>query len=278
MFSDWQQALQAEALSLNPNPVEQQAAAARTVARHANGKEDLLLLLDVAGLPTDDDTLTTLLPLLPGTGDLPTMTNTPAPAPSAHEAVALSMYHNGDSEQTILEATGLRENEFRDLMADQNPGLPRTAVDVPAVDVPVIPLFVSTEVQELLTWAAAHPTTAVRSRAARITTDLSELSERRDSEAAQREAEQHVADLKAQLEQAQAKLREVKVGTRTTTAATAPTPIRTSLGSGRTQEELAAVRAWARKNGHQVAATGMVRKDVLKAYDAAHQAPVRKAG
>jgi hypothetical protein len=66
--------------------------------------------------------------------------------------------------------------------------------------------------------------------------------------------------------------------TRTTTAAaTAPTPIRTSLGSGRSREEHAAIRTWVRANGHQVAHAGMVCKTVLEAYDAAHQTPVRKA-
>ncbi|MFC9431649.1 histone-like nucleoid-structuring protein Lsr2 [Streptomyces sp. NPDC056987] len=230
MFSDWQQALQTEVLSLNPNPVEQQAAAACTVARHSNGKEDLLHLLDAVGLPTDDDTLTALL-LLPGTGDTPAMTNTPA-----------------------------------------------TAAESPAIDVPVIPLPVTNGVQKLLDWAAAHPAAGVRSRAARITADLFALSERRDSEAAQREAEEKVAKAKAELEKAQEELRTVKAGTRTTTAAAAPTPIRAGLGSGRTREELAAVRTWARANGHQVADAGMVPKRVLEAYDAAHQAPARKAG
>ncbi len=58
----------------------------------------------------------------------------------------------------------------------------------------------------------------------------------------------------------------------------APTPIRAGLGSGRSREELAAIRTWARANGHQVADGGMVPKRILAAYDDAHQAPVRKAG
>ncbi|MFE7357623.1 hypothetical protein ACFU8Q_31875, partial [Streptomyces sp. NPDC057543] len=54
----------------------------------------MALLLDVPELPTDTDTLTALLPLLPGTGDAPTMTNTPAaPALSAHEAMAVLMHN-----------------------------------------------------------------------------------------------------------------------------------------------------------------------------------------
>ncbi|MFD4260735.1 histone-like nucleoid-structuring protein Lsr2 [Streptomyces sp. NPDC058534] len=280
MFTDWTEALEAEALPLDPNPAQQLAAAARVTARSSRDKDDLGLLLDALGLPTDTDTLTALLPLIPETGDAPTMTNTPAaPALSAHEAMAISMHNNGDTEQAIREATGLSETELSGLIANQVLGLPRPAADAPATDVPVIPLPVSNALQELIDWAAAHPTAGVRSRAARITADLSELTDRRDSEAAQREAEAKVVKARAELEKAQEELRTVKAGTRTTTtAATAPTPIRSGLGSGRTREELAAIRTWARANGHQVADAGMVRKAVLDAYDAAHQTPARKAG
>ncbi|MEU5756765.1 histone-like nucleoid-structuring protein Lsr2 [Streptomyces sp. NPDC047829] len=282
MFTDWTEALEAEALPLDPNPAQQLTAAARVTARSSRDKDDMALLLDVLGLPTDTDTLTALLPLIPETGDAPTMTNTPAaPALSAHEAMAISMHNNGDTEQTILEATGLSETELSDLITNQVLGLPRPAADAPAIHAPAIdvPLAVSNEIQELLDWAAAHPAASVRSRAARIITDLSELTDRRDSEAAQREAEAKVAKARAELEKAQEELRAAKAGTRTTTAAAAaPTPIGSGLGSGRTREELAAIRTWARANGHQVADAGMIRKAVLEAYDAAHQAPVRKAG
>ncbi|MFJ3861794.1 histone-like nucleoid-structuring protein Lsr2 [Streptomyces sp. NPDC090085] len=280
MFTDWTEALEAEALPLNPNPQQQLAAAARGTARSSRDKDDLRLLLDALGLPTDPDTLTALLPLIPETGDAPTMTNTPtAPTLSAHEAMAISMHNNGDSEQAIREATGLTETELSDLIADRVLGLPRPAAGSPVIDVPVIALPITNAVQKLLDWAATHPAASVCSRAARITADLAELSERRDSEAAQREAEEKVAKARAELEKAQEELRTVKVGTRTTTvAAAAPTSIRAGLGSGRTREELAAVRAWARENGHQVADAGIVPKRVLEAYDAAHQAPVRKAG
>ncbi|MEU7553105.1 histone-like nucleoid-structuring protein Lsr2 [Streptomyces sp. NPDC044571] len=278
MFTDWTEALEAEALPLDPNPAQQLAAAARATARSSRNKDDMALLLDVLGLPTDTDTLTALLPLIPETGDAPTMTNTPAaPALSAHEAMAISMHNNGDSEQAIREATGLSETELSDLIADRVLGLPRAAA-APAIDVPAIPLAVPNEMQKLLDWAAAHPAASVRSRAARITADLSELTDRRDSEAAQREAEEKVAKARAELEKAQEELRTVKASTRTTAAATAPTPIRAGLGSGRTREELAAIRTWAREHGHQVADQGMVPKRIVEAYDAAHQAPVRKAG
>ncbi|WP_327732933.1 hypothetical protein OG749_02700 [Streptomyces nojiriensis] len=198
------------------------------------------------------------------------MTNTPAaPALSAHESVAISTHNNGDTEQAIRAATGLTETELSDLIADRVLGLPLPAAAAPAIDVPVIALPLINTVQKLLDWAAAHPAAGVRGRAARITADHAELSERRDSMAAQREAEEKVAKARAELEKAQQELRTVKAGTRTTTtstaAAEAPTPIRAAAGSGRTREELAAVRAWAREHGHQAADQGMVPQRVLEA-------------
>ncbi|MCT6782090.1 Lsr2 family protein [Streptomyces sp. CS7] len=217
MLTDWSEALEAESLPVDPTSAQQLAAAARVTARSSHDKHDMTLLLDVLGLPADPDTLTALLPLIPETGDAPTMTTPPA-----------------------------------------------------------TPLTFSNPVQELLDWATAHPATAVRNRANRITADLAELTERRDTEAAQREAEEKVARAKAELERAQEELRTVKAGTRTTAAA--PTGARTGSGSGRSREELAAIRSWARENGHQVADLGMVPRRVLEAYDAAHQDSARKAG
>ncbi|MYR14814.1 hypothetical protein GTY62_30280 [Streptomyces sp. SID724] len=228
MFTDWSEALEAESLPLDPTTEQQLAAAARATAYHSHDKHDLTLPLDALGLPTDPDTLTALLPLIPETGDTP-VTTTPAPA---------------------LETTE-------------------------PIDVPVIPLPGAHPVQELLDWATAHPAAAVRNRAARITADLAELTERRDTEAAQREAEQKVAKARAELERAQEELRSVKAGTRTTAAA--PTGARTG-GSGRSREELAAIRSWAKANGHQVADQGMVPKRIQEAYDTAHQTPVRENG
>ncbi|MEU9796401.1 histone-like nucleoid-structuring protein Lsr2 [Streptomyces sparsogenes] len=276
MFTDWQQALEAEGLPLHPNPVEQQAAAARTVARHATSKEDLILLLDAVGLPGDHDTLTTLLPLLTSPEGAPDMQQTPAtPAPTAFEATALSMFYADHSMAEITEATGLPEDEITALVDAQqrkaDAGEPDdTTPDDPAVD---------DSVEQLLAWAETHPTASIRNKAARVRGDLSELTARRAADDAQREAEQRVAKLTAELEKAKEALRAAKAGTRPAPAAAtaAPTPIRPGIGSGRTREELAAIRTWARANGHQVADAGMIRKAVIEAYDAAHQAPAVKA-
>ncbi|WP_444971628.1 Lsr2 family DNA-binding protein [Streptomyces sp. SAI-25] len=276
MFTDWSEAFEAESLPLDPTTAQQRATAARVTARSSHDKHDMTLLLDMLGLPTNPDMITALLPLIPETGDAPTMTNTPAaPALSAFEAMAISMHNNGDSEQTIREATGLSETELRDLIAAHAPGQQPDSVASPAlIDTPVVALPVSNTVQELLDWAAAHTAAGVRSRAARVTTDLSELPERRDSEAAQREAEEKVAKAKAELEKAQEALRTVKVGTRTTTltpsgrawAAAAP---------GRSSPPYERGRA---RTATRSRTPGWCPSRVLQAYDAAHQAPVRKAG
>ncbi|MFF8732230.1 histone-like nucleoid-structuring protein Lsr2 [Streptomyces sp. NPDC015171] len=111
-------------------------------------------------------------------------------------------------------------------------------------------------------------------QAARVRGHLSELTTRRAADDAQREAEERVAKLTAELEQAKEDLRAAKAGT-PTAAQAAPTPIRP--GIGRTREELAAIRTWARAHGHKVADRGNPAKTVLEAYDAAHQAPTAKA-
>ncbi|MER8199194.1 hypothetical protein ABTY00_35300 [Streptomyces microflavus] len=148
-------------------------------------------------------------------------------------------------------------------------------VGAEAIDVPVVPLTFSNPVQEILDGATAHPAAAVRNRANRITADLAELTGRRDTEAAQREAEEKVVRAKAELERAQEKLRTVKANTRTATAA-GPIAARTGSGSSRTREELAAIRP-----GREPPATRSptrARCPSELAYHAAHQGSARKAG
>ncbi|MFF5315551.1 Lsr2 family DNA-binding protein [Streptomyces massasporeus] len=277
MFGDWQEALQAEGLPLNPNPVEQQAAAARTVARHASSKEDLVLLLDAIGLPGGDDTLTALLPLVNSSEGDPDMPEQTPQTSNAFEAMALSMFYADHSMEEITEATGLSEDEITALVAAQQR---KADAGEPADTTPAaLEVTVDGSVEQLLAWAEAHPAAGIRNKATRVRGDLAELTARRATDDAQREAEERVAKLKAELEKAQEDLRAVKAGTHPAPApaAAAPTPIRSGLGSGRTREELARIRTWARANGHQVADAGVIRKAVLEAYDAAHQAPAAKA-
>nr|WP_012477075.1 histone-like nucleoid-structuring protein Lsr2 [Streptomyces sp. FR1]ABC67434.1 hypothetical protein pFRL1.46 [Streptomyces sp. FR1] len=271
MFTELTVSARAGALAVNPSPAPELAAAARTVARNARDTTDLALLLDVLGLPA------TTHPL-PETGEPATMTTTTGTL-SAHQSVALSMHADGASEQAIRETTGLSEAELSDLIADKVLELPRADASVtPVIDVPVIPLSGSDSLQQLIEWAAAHPAASVRKSAARITAALTELSARRDSEAAQREAEARVAEAREALEKAEQELRAVKSGTRSPAAVAAPTPIRTGTSGAYSREELAAIRNWARANGHQVADRGLPSKTVLDKYAAAHPtAPSRKA-
>lgn len=41
-------------------------------------------------------------------------------------------------------------------------------------------------------------------------------------------------------------------------------------GSGRSKDELAAIREWATANGHEVSERGRIKSDIIEAYDAAH--------
>lgn len=45
---------------------------------------------------------------------------------------------------------------------------------------------------------------------------------------------------------------------------------RAPSGSGRSKEELQAIRDWAKKNGHEVSPRGRIAAPVLEAYDQAH--------
>ncbi|MFD4528424.1 histone-like nucleoid-structuring protein Lsr2 [Streptomyces sp. NPDC058470] len=282
MFTDWQRALEAESLPLNPSPAEELAAASRLVARNARDKDDLTELLGYLGTPTDNDTLTTLLPLIADNGDTHPMTETPQ-TPNAFEAMALSMHANGDGTGAITAATGLSEDELTELLAAHDQEATVTPEAVTETESPAETETLDADsLQALLAWADKQPAADVRNRAARIRSDWAELTQRRAAaDDAQRVAEDRVAKLKAELEKAEEELRAVKAGTlpaplapvapvaTTATVTAAPTPIRSGMGSGRTPEELAAVRSWARANGHRVADKGMIAKKILDAYDAA---------
>ena len=123
-----QPALSAEAVPL---------AAARTTARNARDKNDLLDLLAALDLPSDEDTVTALLPLL---GEAqPVVTASPAPLLSprqphpcpkenhqvnAYRAVVLSMNSDGYSDQQIADELKVSIEEVTqtidDAKADQS--------------------------------------------------------------------------------------------------------------------------------------------------------------
>ncbi|MGW1675648.1 Lsr2 family DNA-binding protein [Streptomyces sp. NPDC002324] len=268
MFTDMKEALEAESLELTPLGSGQSAAASLVVAHQARDKDDLANLLGALGLPCGEDDLVTLLPHLTSP-DTPT-TGDPMPA-NAFTATAASMLNNGDSPEHVRETLGLSESELAEALqfTDQDAPTPDTDTDAtqtvgPASDGPVD----SDGIEALLSWAKNHPAAVIRNKAARIRSDLYELTARRETDDAQREAEERVAKLKAELEKAQETLRTVKAGGRPTAPADAPAP---TTGTKRSKEQLAAIRTWARANGHQVADTGNPAKAVLDAYDAAHR-------
>ncbi|MGW6602409.1 Lsr2 family DNA-binding protein [Streptomyces sp. NPDC055036] len=261
MFTDMKEALEAEALELTPLGSGQSAAASLVVAHQARDKDDLADLLGALGLPCGEDDLVRLLPHM-NTPDDPT-TGDPMPV-NAFTATAASMLKNGDSPAHVRETLGLSEAELAEALAptpDTDTNAPQTAG--PASDGPVD----TDGIEALLSWAKHHPAAAIRNKAARIRSDLYELTARRETDDAQREAEERVAKLKAELEQAQETLRTVKAGGRPAAPVTAPAP----TGTKRSKDQLAAIRTWARANGHQVADKGNPAKAVLDAYDAAHR-------
>ncbi|MDX3698119.1 Lsr2 family protein [Streptomyces europaeiscabiei] len=268
MFTDMKEALEAEALELTPLGSGQSAAASLMVAHQARDKDDLADLLGALGLPCDEDDLVTLLPHLTSP-DTPT-TGDPMPA-NAFTATAASMLNNGDSPEHVRKTLGLSESELAEALqfTDQDAPTPDTHTDAPQTAGPASDGPADSDgIEALLSWAKNHPAAMIRNKAARIRSDLYELTARRETDDAQREAEERVAKLKAELEKAQETLRTVKAGGRPTAPADAPAP---TTGTKRSKEQLAAIRTWARANGHQVADTGNPAKAVLDAYDTAHR-------
>ncbi|WP_409239367.1 histone-like nucleoid-structuring protein Lsr2 [Streptomyces sp. PA5.6] len=275
MFTDMTEALAAEDLELTPLGSDQHSAASLVAAHHARDKDDLADLLGALGLPCDEDALVSLLPHLATPAHSPTGDTMPAETVNAFTATAVAMLNNGDSPEHVRNTLGLSEDEHA--AALQHAGLPAPDADTedgastPQTDIRTM----NTDgVEALLTWAENHALAAIRNRAARVRSDLNELTERRAADVAQREAEERVAKAKAELEAAQAQLRQVKSGGRVATedqTATTPLAPAPALGGKRSKEELAAVRTWARAHGHQVADRGNLAKAVLDAYDAAHR-------
>ncbi|MET8820505.1 Lsr2 family DNA-binding protein [Streptomyces rochei] len=281
MFTETEEALEAEALELIPFDSGQCTAASVVVAHHARDKDDLADLLSALGLPSSEDDLVRLLPHRTSpdtpTGDSMTV--------NAFTATAASMLRNGDSPTHVRTTLGLSESELTE--AVHHATLPAPTVPVPDTDnassAPSAPADGTVDAdttEALLSWAEDHPAATIRKRAARVRSDLTELAERRATDAAQQEAQQRVAKAKAELEAAQAQLRTLKTGGRTTAQGQDPTPLtaaRSGQTSKRSKEELAAVRTWARTNGYQVADRGTPAKAVLDAYDAAHATSLAEA-
>ncbi|MEU6602902.1 Lsr2 family DNA-binding protein [Streptomyces flaveolus] len=290
MFTDMKEALAAEDLELTPLGDDQNAAASLAVAHHSRDKADLIDLLGALGLPCGEDDLVRLLPHLTTPDDSPTGETMPTGTVNAFIATAVSMLNNGDSPEHVRGTLGLSQDELAEAVrhaeiteAIQHAGLPATDADTQgSTGIPEAAAAApdstmdADRIEALLAWAENHPAAGIRNRAARVRSDLTELTERRADDEAQRQAEERVAKAKAELEAAQAQLRAVKAGGHTATAVQAaprpaPAPAPAAPTGKRSKEELAAIRTWARANGHQVADRGNPAKAVIDAYDAAHR-------
>ncbi|MFE9404791.1 histone-like nucleoid-structuring protein Lsr2 [Streptomyces sp. NPDC006530] len=115
----------------------------------------------------------------------------------------------------------------------------------------------------MLGWAEQHPLASVRSHAARIRRDFADLTERRTNELAVDQAADEVARITAELAQAKNKLKALKHGTAPTATAAKPT------GAQRSKEENTAIRTWAREHGYQVGTGGIIKQEIIDAFEAA---------
>jgi hypothetical protein len=281
VFTDMRKALEAEALHLTPPSSDQNTAASVVAARHARDKDDLAGLLSALGLPCAEDDLVRLLPHLTPADDSIGET---MPV-NAFTATAASMLTTGDSPEHVRTTLGLSEDELAEAVQhadtagptavaetdpDDSTGAPEASVAATAPPASTVGTTDTGGIEALLTWAEKHPAAGIRNRAARVRSDLTELTERRTADAAQRQAEQRVAKARAELEAAQEQLRAVKTGTRAA-APQVPAAAPAARTGKRSKEELAAIRAWARAHGHEVADRGNPPRAVLDAYDAAHR-------
>ncbi|GAB2606885.1 hypothetical protein GCM10027168_44670 [Streptomyces capparidis] len=268
MFTDW---------SLTPSTSEQLVAAAHTTLAHARSFRELGQLLATLALPIPEELTEILTEKL--TARDPAMRKL-----TAEQAMALTMHNSGTPADEITAVTGVSEDDLTALLAAaQDPTGTDTDPADPAAD--PAPQQSADDLERLLAWADRHSAAAIRNRAARIRADLAELTERRALDAAQREAEQRVAQARAELEAAQAHLRRVKGGQPAAAAAT-PAAAATLAAVAqpaalhrRSREDLARIRAWARRNGHTVSDRGQIPRHIQAAYDAAHPAAqMREAG
>ncbi|MEU9397697.1 histone-like nucleoid-structuring protein Lsr2 [Streptomyces sp. NPDC048324] len=125
------------------------------------------------------------------------------------------------------------------------------------------------ELIEALAWGEKHDTKKAQNLAARARTALTELVQLRKSEALVAQAEAEVDELKQQLAQAEQKLRAAKTGKPVAVAATTPD----------SKGDREKIRAWARRNGYEVADRGALSQKIMDAYANRDQVPeLRAAG
>ncbi len=148
------------------------------------------------------------------------------------------------------------------------PATPRAATAPASVPAARPPVGLDDTAEELLAWAEASGQTRPATLAARIRSQLTELSAIRAHDEARSHAQAEVDRLTAELEAAKAALREAG-GKTPATPRTAERPAGRRPDPNR-REQLAAIRTWAAANGHTVAPLGRIPQTVVDAYAAAH--------
>jgi len=309
-FTDWAEALDTSALTLEPESEDtagHDAAASRLVARNARDKEDLADLLDAIGLPGTEDDLVQLLPLLPSptdhpaTGDLMT---TSTPTTNAFFAVAVSMLKEGTDTATVLETVDLSEAELAEALAlagrpapDAQPASSDTTppgpdgdapgtvqeedagpADVPAPAEPAAADGIDGDpgcdrTEELLAWGEQHDARS-QHLAAQARTALAELARRRGNAAVIDQAKAKVAALEKELARAREELQQA-VGGEDLTADAPAVPALAVAPAPKSEPVRASgdretIRRWAKANGLRVADRGALSNDVITAYNAVH--------
>ncbi|MEV0580893.1 histone-like nucleoid-structuring protein Lsr2 [Streptomyces sp. NPDC050392] len=226
-------------------------AAARTTARHARDKTDLTDLLAALALPTDEDTITSLLPLLPPHPE-------EIPNVNAYTAVVLSMNSDKYSDQQIADHLGIERAEVTQIIdTAKTPTPASTPAPVPqspAAPAPSTPVAqdseAHTETEELLTWAAAHEDKAIRAYGEQAATALDAVRERRQADAELAQITSEAAQLEQRLADLRARESQLRPAAKTKTRDYDPREVRT----------------WAREQNLTVPDRGQIPKTVLAAW------------
>lgn len=259
-----QPALSAEAVPL---------AAARTTARNARDKNDLLDLLAALALPSDEDTVTALLPLLGEAQPDVTATPTPLLSPkenhhvNAYSAVILSMNSDGLSDQQIADHLKIDRAEVTQTIdaakADQTGQSQAPAEPTePTTEPPAPALEAMPGVDELLAWAAAHGDKAVRADGEQAAAALTALRERRQVDAELEQITSEASQLEKRLSELRTRESELRPAEKT---------------KKQRDYEPREVRAWGRANGYTVPDRGHIPNNVLNAWRARNSPQLQAA-
>ncbi|MFJ6687049.1 Lsr2 family DNA-binding protein [Streptomyces werraensis] len=283
-----------------------EAAAARTVARNARDRGDLVSLLSHLGLPYGEDDIADLVPLLnvltdrQSAGDCMSEST---PTSNAYRTAASSALTAGTDASTVREELALGEDELTEALRHAaSPAVdarhtPETAGTTAATDNlpiastatgqeaapaavdnhPVSPYadcghagLATGDVAELLAWAELHDTTS-QQIAAEVRSALAGLAQRRENSVIIQQLRDKVTALEDELAHARQELRTAMNNTHITHCASALDGAPTSQPREGTtlSADRRAIRRWAKAQGLPVADRGALPKHIITAFQAA---------